>query len=213
HVPIPPAPAKLIEKSSSKDPPARDVPTKANPSLAVPPNDICHKDIPSGIVISPRVSRGRGRGRHASAPEPRAPGKETSKKPNATQRARNPTQNPIEVIVSDPVADEETWSDVVRRKRPKNPPPRLDLRSTASKPTIRGLSGTNSSTRFLRGVKSESGITLYLENIEICEGETNEDIKHQVSAYAKNQNIRIMQSYVVHNKVSQYRVGCKIIVP
>ncbi|CAH1778423.1 unnamed protein product [Owenia fusiformis] len=68
-------------------------------------------------------------------------------------------------------------------------------------------------SRPLSGIKHERGATFYIENIEICDREQDKDIKRQVISQAKANNIRIMQCYVIHNRVSEYRVGCKIVVP
>ncbi|CAH1795323.1 unnamed protein product [Owenia fusiformis] len=65
----------------------------------------------------------------------------------------------------------------------------------------------------LKGVAFEKSKTLYLENICQEDSESDTDTIKVVKEYANSKLIKISQIYVVHNKVTSYRVGCKITVP
>ncbi|CAH1792501.1 unnamed protein product, partial [Owenia fusiformis] len=166
----------------------------------------------------PSIGRGRGRGRNASAPEGRNPGishqksgmtKSTKHAELRPDKRRDQDKRRIEVVIgTNPNKEDEPsqlWTDVVRRKRPPT--------NNNTKSSDKDIPVPKRSSRSLRGVQREKGITLYVENIEKDDSDSDDDIKQQVIQQAKHHNIRIMQCYVIHNRVSQYSVGYKIVVP
>ncbi|CAH1795747.1 unnamed protein product, partial [Owenia fusiformis] len=100
-----------------------------------------------------------------------------------------------------------TYSRVVEISKQSKP-------KSLTKPTMQaGPSKQMKPARSLRGVCATKTTTLYLENIAKDECESDDDIVLQVKDYATTKGISIHQCYVVHNKVSTLRVGCKITVP
>ncbi|CAH1781045.1 unnamed protein product [Owenia fusiformis] len=97
-----------------------------------------------------------------------------------------------------------SFANVVSKPKPKTSAP---TKTPAPIPT-RTKPG-----RGLRGVTAVRTTTLYLENIAKEDIESDEDIILQVKDCALDSEINIRQAYIVHNKVSTKRVGCKIIIP
>ena len=68
--------------------------------------------------------------------------------------------------------------------------------------------------RILKGRPRAIGVEIYLNNIGCEDSETDDNIITAVRSYAKQKdNIRIMAARVIHNKVCQDIVGCKMTVP
>lgn len=65
----------------------------------------------------------------------------------------------------------------------------------------------------LRGCVLEKGVQLYLEHIQMCVGDTDDDLIHMAKEHGQANGIRVMNAYVIHNRVCTDMVGCKITVP
>ena len=55
--------------------------------------------------------------------------------------------------------------------------------------------------------------TLYIENINIDDQDTKQEIAREVRAYIHNKNNRVLDVYVIFNKYRRDRCGCKIKIP
>ncbi|CAH1800602.1 unnamed protein product [Owenia fusiformis] len=101
---------------------------------------------------------------------------------------------------------------------PTKPQPDKEVKGIpkSSKPGVltSGNSGRGTATtKKLCGVKNEPSRIVYLENISQGIDDSDETTKDLVLKYAHDLGLRINQIYVIHNKVSRNRVGCKIYVP
>jgi hypothetical protein len=67
-------------------------------------------------------------------------------------------------------------------------------------------------TTYIVGVRREKGVYLYLSNIYTDDKE-DPDMIQAVKQYARNEGLRIMSAYVIHNKFCDDVVGCMIRVP
>lgn len=67
--------------------------------------------------------------------------------------------------------------------------------------------------RTLKGCIPEKGVTLYVEHIQMCLDDTDDDIVKMVKVYGQTHSVRVMNGYVIHNRVCTDIVGCKITVP
>lgn len=67
--------------------------------------------------------------------------------------------------------------------------------------------------RSLRGCVPVKGVQLYLEHIQMNNGDTDDDILVMVKQHGQANDLRVMSAYIVHNRVCSDVVGCKISVP
>lgn len=67
--------------------------------------------------------------------------------------------------------------------------------------------------RTLRGCKAEAMITLYLEHIEMCAGDCDDDVVMSVREHGQEKGMRVTSAYIVKNRIRQDVVGCKITIP
>ncbi|CAH1788380.1 unnamed protein product [Owenia fusiformis] len=71
----------------------------------------------------------------------------------------------------------------------------------------------NKPMKGLKGASFERSQSLYLENIQMDDNDTDDDIIALVKEHAKRKGIKLMQAYVIHNRFSMYRVGVRMTVP
>ncbi|CAH1791414.1 unnamed protein product [Owenia fusiformis] len=132
-------------------------------------------------------------------------------------RSRSESAVPSSYIESQdnqiPRADTSTqnWNEIVAKK--KSPVKMVPFKPLNAPSKNRDNAQTTRTKRGLRGIAFERSKTLYLENICQEESESDDDTIKIVKEHANSKDIKILQVYVVHNRVNSYRVGCKIIVP
>ncbi|CAH1785746.1 unnamed protein product, partial [Owenia fusiformis] len=99
-----------------------------------------------------------------------------------------------------------TFANVVKSSKPTPKP----IPSPVNKKVLKSAMKP---ARLLRGITAVKHVTLYVENIAKDGCETDNDIVLQLKDHALTQGININKCWVVSNKYSNTRVGCKITVP
>ena len=114
-----------------------------------------------------------------------------NKSQSAKSDIRRPTMRPNQDTVNDISDEDDGWETVRGRGKQRNKAP------------VTGLQGR----------KQESFEELYLSNIAKRDTQTHQDVAHEIRTYCKKKDLRVMNVWVVPNRVADDTVGCKIRVP
>ncbi|CAH1781390.1 unnamed protein product, partial [Owenia fusiformis] len=130
-------------------------------------------------------------------------------------RGPPPTDRGIWKGPDPPGKEWQTWLGNNQLRRKKAAAKQKEYVNTV--PTRPDTTRDNASTRprssGLRGIEYEEVRVLYLENIYQSSEEDDEDTINNVKRFAVDNNIRLKQIHVVHNRISCDKVGCKITIP
>ena len=78
------------------------------------------------------------------------------------------------------------------------------------KPSIRAQ---NNPSHALTGIKKEELSYVYLRNVYVEIGDTENELKKMIKDYAFTQNVRVMNVHIKYNNYVDDNVGCKISIP
>ena len=65
----------------------------------------------------------------------------------------------------------------------------------------------------ISGIKRETGIKVYVQNIHRKHGQSLREIANNVRKYCASKNVRSMNAFVIRNKVVDDIVGCQLTIP
>ena len=65
----------------------------------------------------------------------------------------------------------------------------------------------------ITGIKRETGVKVYVQNIHRKRGQSYKEIAYNVKKYCMSEGVRVMNAYVIGNKVTDDMVGCQLTIP
>ena len=117
------------------------------------------------------------------------------------------------VIPIEAVKEDGPWLEVATHNKPPDKRRTTQSNSRPQHESSRRPSHHKDSRRSLRGLKAEKTLCVYIENIEVMEEESNDDIITMVRKYAALGGLRTMSERVIRNKFYTDVVGCKVNIP